>query len=94
MLLVVFNPNKFLQVGLVLNGKAGAYPNRDPYSDATTPSTMTQQNSLVNMAMLHSKVIMRSAKANGREPKSCLGQVFSLKLDHFVMHTIARHAQA
>jgi hypothetical protein len=51
MLLEVFNPKKFLQVGLVLNGKAGAYPNGTPYSDATTPSTMTQQNSLVNMAI-------------------------------------------
>ncbi len=86
--------DKFLQVGFVLDGKAGAYPNRDPYSDATTPSTMTQQNSLVNMLVLHSKVILGSAKANGREPKSCLGQVFNFKLDRFVMHAIARHAQA
>jgi hypothetical protein len=30
-----------------------------------------------------------SMKANGREPKSCLGQVFNLKLGCFVMCTIA-----
>jgi hypothetical protein len=35
----------------------------------------------------------QSMKANGREPISCLGQVFNFKLDHFVMYAIARHIQ-
>jgi hypothetical protein len=35
-----------------------------------------------------------SKKANGREPESCLGQGFNFKLDHFVMHAIARYMQA
>ncbi len=39
-----------------------------------------------------------SAKANGREPKSCLGQVFNFKLGHFVMYAMAwsiqKHALA
>jgi len=30
-----------------------------------------------------------SAKANGREPKSCLGRVFNFKVGHFVMHALA-----
>ncbi len=32
-----------------------------------------------------------SAKANGREPKSCLGRVFNFKLGHFVFYAIAWH---
>ena len=32
-----------------------------------------------------------SAKANGREPKSCLGRVFNFKLGHFVLYAIAWH---
>ncbi len=39
-------------------------------------------------------VTMGRAKANGREPKSCLGQIFNFKLGHFVIHAIARHVQA
>ena len=35
------------------------------------------------------KVQMGSTKANGREPKSCLGRVFNFKLGCFVMCTIA-----
>jgi hypothetical protein len=35
-----------------------------------------------------------STKANGREPKSCLGQVFNFKLDCFVTYAIERHIQA
>jgi hypothetical protein len=35
-----------------------------------------------------------SAKANGRDPKSCSGWVFNLKLGCFVMCAIARHIQA
>jgi hypothetical protein len=35
-----------------------------------------------------------SAKANGREPKSCLGRAFNFKLARFVMHRIPRHIQA
>jgi hypothetical protein len=35
-----------------------------------------------------------SAKANWREPKSCLGQVFNCKLGYFVMYAIAQHIQA
>jgi hypothetical protein len=34
-----------------------------------------------------------STKANGREPKSCLGRVFNFKLGHFVMYVIAWHIQ-
>ncbi len=34
-----------------------------------------------------------SAKANGREPKSCLCQVFNFKLGCFVMYATARHIQ-
>ncbi len=34
-----------------------------------------------------------SAKANGREPKSCLGRVFNFKLGPFVMYVIAWHIQ-
>ena len=34
-----------------------------------------------------------SAKANGREPKSCLARVFNFKLGHFVMYAIAWHIQ-
>ncbi len=34
-----------------------------------------------------------SAKANGREPKSCLGRIFNFKLGHFVMYAIAWHIQ-
>jgi hypothetical protein len=36
----------------------------------------------------------RSAKANGRDPISCLGRVFNFKLDCFVMCAIERHIQA
>jgi hypothetical protein len=72
MLLEVFNPNKFLQVGLVLNGKAGAYPNGTPYSDATTPSTMTQQNSLVNLA--DSMIILGVRKLTGENLKVVLAK--------------------
>ncbi len=36
----------------------------------------------------------RSAKANGREHKSCLGRVFNFKLGCFVMCTIGWHIQA
>ncbi len=32
-----------------------------------------------------------SAKANGREPKSCLGRVFNFKLVPFVLYAIAWH---
>ncbi len=32
-------------------------------------------------------------KANGREPKSCLGRVFNFKLGPFVMYVIAWHIQ-
>ncbi len=35
-----------------------------------------------------------SAKANGREPKSCLGRVFNFKLGCFVMCVIAWPTQA
>ncbi len=35
-----------------------------------------------------------SVKANGSEPKSCLGRVFNFKLDCFVMYAIERHIQA
>jgi hypothetical protein len=35
-----------------------------------------------------------SAKANGREPKMCMGRVFNFKLGSFVMYAIARHTQA
>jgi hypothetical protein len=35
-----------------------------------------------------------SAKANGREPKSCLGRVFNFKLGCFVICTIAWPIQA
>jgi hypothetical protein len=35
-----------------------------------------------------------STKANGKEPKSCLGQVFNFKLGCFVMCTIASPIQA
>ncbi len=38
-------------------------------------------------------VITGSAKANGREPKSCLGWVFNFKLGHFAMYAIAHHIQ-
>jgi hypothetical protein len=34
-----------------------------------------------------------SAKANGKEPKSCLGRVFNFKLGPFVMYVIAWHIQ-
>jgi hypothetical protein len=34
-----------------------------------------------------------SAKANGREPKSCLGRVFNFKLGPLVMYAIAWHIQ-
>ena len=34
-----------------------------------------------------------SAKANGREPKSCLGQVFNFKLGHFVMYAMVLYIQ-
>ncbi len=34
-----------------------------------------------------------SAKANGRKPKSCLGQVFNFKLGHFVMYAMAWYIQ-
>jgi hypothetical protein len=34
-----------------------------------------------------------SAKANGREPKSCLGRVFNFKLGHFVLYAITQHIQ-
>jgi len=34
-----------------------------------------------------------SEKANGREPKSCLGRVFNFKLGHFVLYAIAQHIQ-
>jgi hypothetical protein len=40
------------------------------------------------------KYVSGSAKANGREPKSCLGWVFNFKLGYFVMHAITRHIQA
>ncbi len=33
----------------------------------------------------------RSAKANGRDPKSCLGRVFNFKLDSFVMCALERN---
>ncbi len=33
-------------------------------------------------------------KANGREPKSCLGQAFNTKLGCFVMNTTAQPIQA
>jgi len=36
---------------------------------------------------------MGSTKANGREPKSCLGRVFNSKLGHFAMYAIAWHIQ-
>ncbi len=36
-------------------------------------------------------VEMGSVKANGREPKSCLGRIFNFKLGHFVMYAIAWH---
>jgi hypothetical protein len=35
-----------------------------------------------------------SAKANGREPESCLGRVFLFELGHSVMDAIAQHTQA
>ncbi len=35
-----------------------------------------------------------SAKANGREPKSCLGRVFNFKFGCFVMCTVACPIQA
>ncbi len=34
-----------------------------------------------------------SAKANRREPKSCLGRVFNFKLDHFVMYAMVGYIQ-
>jgi hypothetical protein len=34
-----------------------------------------------------------SAKANGREPKSCLGRVFNFESGHFAMYAIAWHIQ-
>jgi hypothetical protein len=34
-----------------------------------------------------------SAKANGREPKSCLGRVFNFKLGYSIMYAIAQHIQ-
>ncbi len=33
-------------------------------------------------------------KANGREPKSCLGLVFKFKLGRFLMYAIVWHVQA
>ncbi len=36
-----------------------------------------------------------SAKANGREPKSCLGQVINFKLGrHSIMYAVGQHVQA
>ncbi len=37
---------------------------------------------------LNSKVLPERAKANGREPKSCLGQVFKFKLGCFIMYAM------
>ncbi len=34
-----------------------------------------------------------SGKANGREPKSCLGRVFNFKLGHFFKYAISWHIQ-
>jgi hypothetical protein len=39
-------------------------------------------------------IMARSAKANGREPKSYLGRVVNFKLSCFVMYAIAWHIQA
>jgi hypothetical protein len=39
----------------------------------------------------HNRECPWSAKANGREPKSCLGRVFNFNLGHFVLHAIAWH---
>jgi hypothetical protein len=41
----------------------------------------------------HLRHIPGSAKANGREPKSCSGRIFNFKLGCFVMCTIARPIQ-
>ncbi len=40
------------------------------------------------------RVLAGGAKANGREPKGCWGQVFNFKLGHFVIHAIAWYIQA
>jgi hypothetical protein len=37
------------------------------------------------MKYLKTKAVTGSAKANGREPKSCLGRVFSFKFGCFVI---------
>ncbi len=34
-----------------------------------------------------------SSKAHGREPKSCLGRVFNIKLGHFAVYALAQHIQ-
>jgi hypothetical protein len=52
----------------------------------------------VHRAILHNIALWfgatGSTKANGREPKSCLGRVFNFKLGCFVMCTIAWPIQA
>jgi hypothetical protein len=47
------------------------------------------------LAPLDVRVRLRagSAKASGREPKSCLGRVFNFKLGLFVTYEIAWHIQ-
>jgi hypothetical protein len=34
-----------------------------------------------------------SAKDNGKDPKSCMGQVFNFKLGHFVMYAMVLYIQ-
>jgi hypothetical protein len=46
---------------------------------------------LVKLFFVHDlnfKILAESAKANGREPKSCLGQVLKFKLGCFIMYAM------
>jgi hypothetical protein len=61
--------------------------------DHSVEVTHSQLNA--NFILLYRKdTVAASAKANGREPKRCLGQVFNFKLCCFVMCAIAQHIQA
>ncbi len=46
------------------------------------------------MQAMASMIVAGSMKANGREPKSCLDQVFNFKIGCFVVCTIAWPIQA
>ncbi len=59
----------------------------------TNQGSLTEGEGSVPLTSLLRQLFSGSAKANGRETKSCLGRVFDFKLGHFVMYATARLIQ-